>query len=75
MSAEHKAGAVMARHKLTSLHIFTADAGWRAFGFRKDVAGFEASVESGQGNTIENALAHLDRRLVEGPIHKARRGA
>ena len=75
MSADRKAGVIMARHKLTSLHIFTADAGWRVFGFRKDAVGYEASVENGRGNTIENALAHLDRRLGEGPIHKARRGA
>ena len=70
MSADRKAGVIMARHKLTSLHIFTAEVGWRVFGFRKDVQDFEASVENGRGNTIEKALAHLDRRLVEGPIHK-----
>ena len=70
---EAVANEIRQRHNLTGLHIFNnvPDGEWRVFGFRADPKGYQASVESGRGPTIEAALAHMDARLIEGPIHKA----
>jgi hypothetical protein len=70
VTLEQQIADVMKRHQLSSVHIFTG-AGWRAFGFRTDPKGFEASAESGEGATIAEAISNLDARLAEGPIHKA----
>ena len=60
------------RHRLTSVHIFDRDGGWRVFGFRGDAGSFEASVEEGSGPNIAEALEDLNMRLIEGPIHADR---
>ena len=71
MKAPEAAGAeVAARHRLTSLHLFTAQGVWRIFGFRKDAKGYEASVESGEGGSILEAIENLNARLIEGPIRR-----
>lgn len=70
MTAESVASLIKSRHGLTSLHIFDEPGRWRAFGFRKDPKGFQASVAEGVGVTIEDALRSLDQRLTEGPIPK-----
>lgn len=72
MEPEQMAAAIKGRHTLSGLHIFDIGTGWRVFGFRKDPKGYQASVENGSGATIRAALEDLDRRLIEGPIHKAR---
>ena len=60
------------RHRLTGIHIFQSGDVWRVFGFRKDPKGYQASVESGEGPTISDALTNMDERLIEGPIHRAK---
>ena len=57
-------------YHLRSLHIFDEGDEWRVFGFRANAKGFNASVESGRGPSIHEALDDLDKRLKEGPIHK-----
>lgn len=69
--AEARAEQVRQKHNLSSLHIFDRDGGWTVFGFRKEAKGFQASVESGHGQSISDAIKDLDARLVEGPIHKS----
>lgn len=68
--AESLARAIKQRWQLTGLHLFDVGESWRVFGFRKDPKGYQASVENGRGATIAAALADLDARLAEGPIHK-----
>jgi hypothetical protein len=69
-SIESYAAAIIQRHGLTNLHLFTERGKWRVFGFRKDPKGYQASVENGAGQTIRDAISNLDARLIEGPIHK-----
>lgn len=68
--AEPLCREIRERHKLTTFHIFDDANGWRVFGFRQHPKGFQASVEHGEGPKIAKALLDLDRRLIEGPIHK-----
>jgi len=70
VSPEDRTIDVKRRHGLTSVHIFDAPGLWRVFGFRNDPKGYQASVESGIGDTIVGALNDLDARLTEGPIHR-----
>jgi hypothetical protein len=68
---EQLAADVRKRHGLSSLHLFeTAALGWTVFGSRRDPKGFDASVESGRGATIADAIQSLDDRLRTGPIAK-----
>lgn len=70
---ETLADDIRKRHDLSSLHLFTSDIPglrWRVFAHRKDPRGYQASVESGGGDTIEKALTTLDERLTAGPIDK-----
>lgn len=74
MTNEQRAQEIRARHKLSSLHLFTSgidNLEWRVFASRLEPKGFEASVESGGGMTIEEALTTLDARLIAGPINKS----
>lgn len=71
MTPEQFATQVQERHALTGLHIFTSEDGWRVFGFRKHAKGYQASVESGEGKTISDAISNLNERLIEGPIHRS----
>lgn len=70
MTPEKYAEHVRETHRLSSFHIFDQEGKWRVFGFRRDAKGFQASVEDGEGVDILSALHDLDRRLIEGPIHK-----
>lgn len=68
---EDQVTEVRKRHRLSGIHLFENDAlGWTAFGSRREPTGIEASVESGRGDTIANAVKSLDVRLTAGPIHK-----
>jgi len=68
MAIETLAADVKKRHGLSNLHIFTLGEGWTVFGFRTHPQGFQASVEDGEGSTIESAIRHLDAKLTAGPI-------
>lgn len=73
MTDEQLALEIKERHGLSSLHLFDSSiAGleWRVFGYRRDAKGFQASVESGGGPTIREALDTLNERLTAGPIAK-----
>lgn len=70
---ENLAETIRKRHDLSSLNIWHAPiAGieWHSRAFRHDPKGFQASVESGGGRTIREALVSLDERLTAGPINK-----
>ena len=69
-TVEDMVSGIRSRHELSGIHLFQDDDGWRAFGFRKNAKGFQASAERGAGPTIAGALQNLDTRLIEGPIHK-----
>ena len=61
------------RHRLSGIHLFETDTlGWTAFGSRRQAGRYEASVESGIGKTIADAINSLDERLKAGPIRKPR---
>jgi hypothetical protein len=70
MTVEAIIAGIKQRHNLSSVHIFDDPGGWRIFGFRRGATGYQASAENGAGATIAAALAELDRRLTEGPIHR-----
>ena len=70
VTPEELAQELKAKWGLSSIHIFDAEKNWRVFGFRHDAKGFQASSEHGEGPSILHALANLDARLAEGPIHK-----
>ena len=70
VTPEELATELKAKWNLSSIHIFNAEKNWRVFGFRNDAKGFQASAERGEGPSICHALANLDARLAEGPIHK-----
>ena len=72
MPIEAEIASVKRRHGLSTCHIFDDAAGgrWQVFSFRRDAKGYQASAESGAGETISAAISDLDRRLTEGPIHK-----
>lgn len=70
---EQRAAEIRKAHGLSSLHLFTSDIPgmeWRVFAHRKDPKGYQASVESGGGSNIAEALETLDARLKAGPIDK-----
>lgn len=70
---EQFAAFVRQRHGLSSLHIFTSDmpgVEWRIFAARINPKGIEASVESGGGATLMDAIKSIDERLTAGPINK-----
>ena len=70
MMNERHCADIKAFHGLSGLHIFDTDRGWVVFGFRRNAEGFQASAESGHGETIQQALSDLNNRLHEGPVHK-----
>ena len=70
---ENMAEAIRKRHGLSAINLWHRPIDgleWHARGFRKEPKGFEASVETGGGRTIREALISLDERLVAGPINK-----
>lgn len=72
-TVENLAEALCKKHNLSSLNIWAPIGnvlGWHCRAFRNDPKGFQASVESGAGKTIRDALVSLDDRLMAGPINK-----
>lgn len=73
MTDEARAQTIRDKHGLSSLHLFQSDIpglAWRVYASRLEPKGYEASVESGGGMTIREALETLDARLIAGPINK-----
>lgn len=70
---ESLAETIRARHDLSSLNLWHAPIDgleWHSRAFRREPQGFQASVETGGGKTIREALITLDERLTAGPIAK-----
>lgn len=70
MTIEQQSKTIIAKWKLSTLHLFIGDeyGCYRVFGFRKTARGFNASVAEGFGDTISDAIADLDDSLKIGPV-------
>lgn len=73
MTLEKKIYELQERYGLTTVSFFTSDIEglrWRIFGSRRNAKGFQESVLSGGGNTIDEAVESITVRAAAGPIAK-----
>lgn len=73
MTLEKKIYEMQEKYGLTTVSFFTSDIEglrWRVFGSRRNAKGYQESVLSGGGNTIDAAIENWIARAEAGPIDK-----
>ena len=75
MTLERQINDIRKRYSLSTVSFFNSDIDgleWRVFASCRNPSGFQSSVESGGGRSIQEAIDTLDARLAAGPINKPR---
>ncbi|HVZ60653.1 MAG TPA: hypothetical protein VG892_07695 [Terriglobales bacterium] len=76
MTIEERSRQIKEKWKLSSIHFFFDDSYpgiYRAFVFRRNAKGFQASVTEGLGKSFLAALDDAEQNLIAGPVNAADR--